>query len=62
MDRDIQNIAIAVASVLVACIIAGALFLYDDSDLALLFAIIGVPAAIIIASVWLHQIGETAEA
>ena len=62
MNRDIRNVTVAVASVLVVFIIAGALFLYDDSDLALLFAIIGVPAAIIIASVWLHQIGETAEA
>ena len=52
MNRDIRNIAIAVASVLVVLIIAGALFLYGDSDIALLFAIIGVPAIIIIASVW----------
>ncbi|MEA1945533.1 MAG: carboxypeptidase-like regulatory domain-containing protein [Euryarchaeota archaeon] len=52
MDRNIRNIAIAVASVLVVFIIAGALFLYGDSDIALLFAIVGVPAIIAIASVW----------
>ena len=52
MDRSIRNIAIAVASVLVVFIIAGALFLLGDSDVALMFAIVGVPAIIVIASVW----------
>lgn len=52
MNKDIRNIAIATASVLVIFIIACVLFLYTDSDIALLFAIIGVPAAIIIASAW----------
>jgi len=52
MDRSIRNIAIAVASVLVVFIIAGALFLLGDSDVALMFAIVGVPAIIAIASVW----------
>ncbi len=52
MNKDVRNIAIAVLSVLLIGIIAVALFLYADSDIALAFAIIGVPAAIIIASVW----------
>ena len=39
-------------SVLLIGIIAVALFLYADSDTVLAFAIIGVPAAIIIASLW----------
>ncbi|HIE31765.1 MAG TPA: hypothetical protein EYP67_05210, partial [Methanosarcinales archaeon] len=52
MNKDVQNIAIAAISVLLIFIISGALFLYADSDIALAFAIIGVLAAIIIASVW----------
>jgi hypothetical protein len=53
MNRDdIKNIAIAVASVLVVLIIAGALFLKGDSDIALLFGIIGVPIIIVVASAW----------
>ena len=49
---DIKNIVIAVASVLVVLLIAGALFLYGESDIALLFGIIGVPVIITIASAW----------
>jgi len=49
---DIKNIVIAVASVLVVLLIAGALFLYGESDIALLFGIIGVPVIIAIASAW----------
>jgi hypothetical protein len=52
MTKDARNIAIAALSVLLIGIIAVALFLYADSDIALAFAIIGVPAAIIIASLW----------
>ncbi|NOQ33654.1 MAG: hypothetical protein GQ567_05615, partial [Methanosarcinales archaeon] len=53
MNRDdLKNIAIAVASVLVVLIIAGALFLKGDSDIALLFGIIGVPVIIAVASAW----------
>ncbi len=52
MNRDVRNIAIAALSVLLIGIIAVALFLYADSDIALAFAIIGVPAAIIVASSW----------
>jgi len=53
MNRDdIKNIAIAVVSVLAVLLIAGALFLYGESDIALLFGIIGVPVIIIIASAW----------
>ncbi len=53
MNRDdIKNIAIAVASVLAVLIIAGALFLKGDSDIALLFGIIGVPVIIAVASAW----------
>ena len=53
MNRDdIKNIAIAVVSVLVVLIIAGALFLYGESDIALMFAIIGVPVIIAVASAW----------
>jgi hypothetical protein len=49
---DIKNIAIAVVSVLVVLAIAGALFLKGDSDIALLFGIIGVPVIIAVASAW----------
>ena len=49
---DIKNIVIAVASVLVVLLIAGALFLYGESDIALLFGIIGVPVIIAVASAW----------
>jgi len=52
MNQDVRNIAIAAMSVLLIGIIAVALFLYADSDITLAFAIIGVPAAIIIASSW----------
>ncbi|MEA1906119.1 MAG: carboxypeptidase-like regulatory domain-containing protein [Euryarchaeota archaeon] len=52
MNQDVRNIAIAALSVLLIGIIAVALFLYADSDIVLAFAIIGVPAAIIIASSW----------
>ncbi|MCK5108074.1 MAG: carboxypeptidase regulatory-like domain-containing protein [Methanosarcinales archaeon] len=52
MNQDVRNIAIAALSVLLIGIIAVALFLYADSDITLAFAIIGVPAAIIIASLW----------
>ena len=49
---DLKNIVIAVVSVLVVLLIAGALFLKGDSDIALLFAIIGVPIIIVVASAW----------
>jgi len=53
MNRDdIKNIAIAVVSVLVVITIAVALFLYGESDIALLFGIIGVPIIIVVASAW----------
>jgi len=53
MNRDdLKNITIAVVSVLVVLIIAYALFRYGESDIALLFGIIGVPAIIAVASAW----------
>ncbi len=52
MARDIRNIAIAVASVLVVLIITVLLFIYGESDIALIFALVGVPIIIVIASAW----------
>jgi len=52
MTRDIRNIAIAVASVLVVLIITVLLFIYGESDIALIFALVGVPIIIVIASAW----------
>ena len=49
---DIKNIVIAVVSVLVVLLIAGALFLKGNSDIALLFGIIGVPVIVFAASAW----------
>ena len=52
MTRDIRNIAIAVASVLVVLIITVLLFIFGESDIALIFALVGVPIIIVIASAW----------
>ncbi|KAF5411012.1 MAG: carboxypeptidase-like regulatory domain-containing protein [Euryarchaeota archaeon] len=52
MTRDIRNIAIAVASVLVVLIITVLLFIYGESDIALIFALVGVPIILVIASAW----------
>ncbi|MEA3282228.1 MAG: carboxypeptidase-like regulatory domain-containing protein [Euryarchaeota archaeon] len=49
---DIKNIVIAVVSVLVVLTIAYALFIYGESDIALLFGVIGVPIIIVVASAW----------
>ncbi len=52
MTRDIRNIAIAVASVLVVLIITVLLFIFGESDIALIFALVGVPIIIVVASAW----------
>jgi len=52
MTRDIRNIAIAVASVFVVLIIAVLLFIFGESDIALIFALVGVPIIIVVASAW----------
>jgi len=52
---QLQNIATKVAFMLVAPTIAAALLLYGESDIALLFAILGVPVIIIIVFGWYFQ-------
>jgi serine/threonine protein kinase len=52
---QLQNIATKVAFMLVAPTIAVVLLLYGESDIALLFAILGVPVIIIIVFGWYLQ-------